>query len=73
MVSEVGPAASLLKDAVIAFAPHDVDALTTALDTILANPVCRKQMAAAALAHSAEFSWQRAASEFSALLNEVAH
>ena len=72
VVSEVGPAASLLKDAVIAFAPHDVDALTTALDTILANPACRKQMAAAALARSAEFSWRRAAAEFSALLQEVA-
>ena len=72
VVSEVGPAASLLKDAVISFAPHDVDALTTALDTILANPACRKQMAAAALARSAEFSWRRAAAEFSALLQEVA-
>ena len=73
VVSEVGPAASLLQDAVIAFSPHDVDALTSSLDTVLADPARRQQMAAAALARSAEFSWQRAAAEFSTLLQEVAH
>ena len=72
VVSEVGPAASLLKDAVIAFPPRDVESLVAALDRVLGDPVRRERMAAAALARSREFSWQRSAAEFSALLTEVA-
>ena len=72
VVSEVGPAASLLKDAVIAFPPRDVDALVAALNAVLGDPARRERMAAAALARSREFSWQRSAAEFSALLTEVA-
>ena len=72
VVSEVGPAAALLADAVVAFPPHDVDALTAALDAILADPTRRQRMASAALKHSGEFSWQRSAAEFAVLLREVA-
>ena len=72
VVSEVGPAPSLLKDAVIAFPPRDVDALVSALNAVLGDPARRERMAAAALARSREFSWQRSAAEFSALLTEVA-
>ena len=72
VVSEVGPAAALLKDAVISFPPHDVGALSGALDAILADPTRRQRMAAAASMRSSEFSWKRSAAEFSVLLREVA-
>lgn len=72
VVSQVGPAAALLKDAVIAFPPHDVDALSGALQSILADSSRRNHMAAAARSRIAEFSWQRSAANFSALLREVA-
>lgn len=72
VVSEVGPAAALLGEAVIAFPPHDVAALSAALDEVLGDPARRQQMAAAASIRSSDFSWQRSAAEFSALLREVA-
>ena len=72
IVSEVGPAAALLGEAVIAFPPHDVEALSAALGDVLGDPARRKRMANAALTRSSEFSWQRSAAEFSALLREVA-
>ena len=70
--SLVGPAAALLGEAVIAFPPHDVAALSAALDAVLGDPARRRQMAAAASIRSSEFSWQRSAAEFSVLLREVA-
>lgn len=72
VVSETGPAASLLGDGVASFAPRDVDALEALLARLLRDAPLRARMGERALARSAEYSWERAAASLAAMLGEAA-
>jgi glycosyltransferase involved in cell wall biosynthesis len=71
VVSEVGPACSLLGPAVWSFPPHDVDALTGGLRRLLADPDRRRQMGIEGRRRAAEFSWGRSAAQLRGLFLEA--
>ena len=72
LVSDVGPAASLLGPAARSFPPHDVEALVDGLRDLLATPGLRQQMGAEGRRRTAELSWERAAGQLHDLLGEAA-
>ena len=72
IVSETGPAAALLGDAVVSFAPRDVHALERLLRTLLQDDDRRTRMCEAALSRSAEYSWDRSAASLANMLREAA-
>ena len=72
VVSENGPAGSLLGPAVWTFPPRDVSALTTALAMLLDDPSRRRTMGQEGLRRASAFTWDRAAAELHALFRELA-
>jgi glycosyltransferase involved in cell wall biosynthesis len=71
VASEVGPVATLLGPAALTFSPHDVDALTDALLTLLKDPARRHAMGAEGHRRVSSFSWERAAAQAHAMFREV--
>jgi glycosyltransferase involved in cell wall biosynthesis len=53
------------------FDPHDVEAITEATRSVLAEPALREEMREKGLARAASFSWRRAASETWALYERL--
>lgn len=71
VVSENGPAGRLLGPAAWIFPPRDVSALTTALETLLDDPVRRRLMGEEGIRRASAFTWDRAAAELHALFREL--
>ena len=72
VASQVGPMAGLLGAGAWAFPPHDVEALTTGLHTLLQDPDRRRTMGEEGHRRVSAFSWQRAAAEVHSLFRELA-
>lgn len=71
VVSEVGPASSLLGRAAWSFPPRDVEALTNGLRSLLADPERRREMGDEGRRRTADLSWERAAAQLQGLFREV--
>ena len=72
VASEVGPVGHLLGPAAWTFPPHDVEALTAGLRSLLADPGRRRAMGEEGRRRAADFTWERSAAQTHALFRELA-